>query len=611
MLVAETSDPLPLARSAPRPPTAAWWRGGRSAARASSSTTTSLEGSRGGGGGGGGGGDGSGTTACKVCVAHVQAELATYTPRAAQHRTRRSVGRGSGRSARARSARTTAALLQDSAMATASRGGGTRTQTARPPREGCGCKPSSSGQCCTSRACGCRKDSKGCEAGCACGGVKGVAPVCDCDEPKKLLYIAGEGDNKGRPFWGCPKPQDQRCENAFRWADRSGSCANPHTADGGGAGSSSGVGGGAGLFAPINLDSDDDDGGGGSGGGGRGGGRGGGGGASSTSAGKAKVGGASGRGGGGGGGRGGGRGGSGRGGGRRKKACEHGAACPFQHEHQHTSEYSHPSDAEHAPAPAPAFSGQGQRLGGGGGGGSSSSSAHGGGRGGQRLGGGGGGGGGGSGTACEVCGAHVPAGLATEMHRVQHERDGSLARHRSRQEEAAIRQQTDAEYEAALAADQQRDRDEEAAREAAELEQAIELSRQQEAEEVVRAAAAKKAADEAAAAAEAEARRVRLKRARDELADEPAAGTPGTTMLRVRLPNGTVLTRRFLVSATVGEVFAWLRGCAELEGLDEQWSLTLPTLGARPLEGGLLPTDESLQELDLCGATIFVQDDAA
>ena len=67
---------------------------------------------------------------------------------------------------------------------------------------------------------------------------------------------------------------------------------------------------------------------------------------------------------------------------------------------------------------------------------------------------------------------------------------------------------------------------------------------------------------------------------------------------------------RFPRSATCAEVYAWLRGCLELESLDDQWTLTLPAALAR-LEGGLQPTDETLEELDLCGATIFVQDEAA
>ena len=83
-------------------------------------------------------------------------------------------------------------------------------------------------------------------------------------------------------------------------------------------------------------------------------------------------------------------------------------------------------------------------------------------------------------------------------------------------------------------------------------------------------------------------------------------------MLRIRLPDGTTLTRRFLRTTTCAEVFAWLAACVELEALDDQWTLTLPAaLHARALDGGLLPTDETLEELDLCGVTLFVQDESA
>ena len=47
----------------------------------------------------------------------------------------------------------------------------------------------------------------------------------------------------------------------------------------------------------------------------------------------------------------------------------------------------------------------------------------------------------------------------------------------------------------------------------------------------------------------------------------------------------------------------------ELEALDDAWSLTLPALHAAPLDGGLLPTDETLAELGLRDTTLFVQDE--
>ena len=99
-----------------------------------------------------------------------------------------------------------------------------------------------------------------------------------------------------------------------------------------------------------------------------------------------------------------------------------------------------------------------------------------------------------------------------------------------------------------------------------------------------------------------------VKNERDELAEEPEPGAPGVTRLRVRLPDGTVVERRFALSATCAEVFLWLEALDELAPLSGGWSLIL-----RParVEGGLMPTDETLEELDLGGVTLFVQDDAA
>ena len=153
--------------------------------------------------------------------------------------------------------------------ATAARGGGTRTQTVRPKKDGCGCKPNAAGQCCATKSCGCAKENKGCGPDCGCGGTRGAAPMCDCNLPRKLCTVTNGGDNQGRKFWGCPQPQANRCEDiAFKWADNTGACANPLTAggaddDAGGAGPS----GGNGMFDPIDLDSDDEGGGGGRGGG--------------------------------------------------------------------------------------------------------------------------------------------------------------------------------------------------------------------------------------------------------------------------------------------------------------------------------------------------------
>ncbi|XP_046401854.1 DNA topoisomerase 3-alpha isoform X2 [Ischnura elegans] len=42
--------------------------------------------------------------------------------------------------------------------------------------------------------------------------------VCGCGEPARRLTVFKEGPNKGRQFFGCPKPRDQQC-GFFKWAD--------------------------------------------------------------------------------------------------------------------------------------------------------------------------------------------------------------------------------------------------------------------------------------------------------------------------------------------------------------------------------------------------------
>ena len=206
-------------------------------------------------------------------------------------------------------------------------------------------------------------------------------------------------------------------------------------------------------------------------------------------------------------------------------------------------------------------------------------------------------GGGGGVERCVVCGAPLRGGVASELHMAAHERSGELARLAERQAREIERQQKDAEYEAALQADQRRE-EEAAERQRREREAADAARRERE-----EAAKAKEAAERAE-----EERRNHRKRKREALAVEPEPGAPGVTRLRVRLPDGTVVERRFVLSATCAEVFLWLEGLDALAPLSGGWSLIL-----RPprVEGGIMPTDETLEELDLGGVTLFVQDDAA
>lgn len=197
---------------------------------------------------------------------------------------------------------------------------------------------------------------------------------------------------------------------------------------------------------------------------------------------------------------------------------------------------------------------------------------------------------------CEVCGTALGGGLiARELHMAKHERSGDLARlaeQRAREQERA---DLEADYQRALEEDQRKEAEEEARK----------RQEREAAEEAQKAAeAAERARVEAERAAE-QKRRAR-KRKRNELAEEPEAGMPGVTRLRVRLPDGTIVERRFLLSATCAEVFLWLEGLEELARICGQWSLI-----QRPaiVEGGLLPTEETLEELDLRGMTLLVQDD--
>ncbi|XP_028178062.1 DNA topoisomerase 3-alpha [Ostrinia furnacalis] len=46
--------------------------------------------------------------------------------------------------------------------------------------------------------------------------------MCNCGVPCKKVTVHKEGPNKGRPFYGCPKEYNARC-NFFQWADDGGS----------------------------------------------------------------------------------------------------------------------------------------------------------------------------------------------------------------------------------------------------------------------------------------------------------------------------------------------------------------------------------------------------
>ena len=443
-----------------------------------------------------------------------------------------------------------------------------------------------------------------------------MAPNCECNEPC-VLKVSNSSANPGRKFWVCAKARNEQCD-IFQWTE-GGCCANPLTAGGRPQGSNGGgQQGGAqhgGLFSPIDLDDDDSDGmaaGTSSGSGGAGGtnaGGGGGQGGGSRGRGRGTRGGRAGGSGGRAGGAPGGQGARGRGRGRKRKLCEYGASCPYLHEPQHTEEYAHDDDG--GPAPAPSFGGAGHVLGGG------APTAHHAGAG-QALGGGpstedGAFGGAGDGDVCVVCGRGLPtASLQRELHMAQHERTGELRAACERAQRRSEREAQEAAYQASLEADER------AEREAAE---AVRKQKQEAALQAAEAAAAEEAARKAEQmAAEARAlaekraaeREAARQRAAESLPQEPEPGASGTTTIKVRLPSGGVLVRRFRLSSPMLEVFQWLQSEAALARYAGAWLLVLPAAAAqRPIDGALMPTDETLEELGLEGTSLFVHDEDA
>jgi multidrug efflux pump subunit AcrA (membrane-fusion protein) len=188
----------------------------------------------------------------------------------------------------------------------------------------------------------------------------------------------------------------------------------------------------------------------------------------------------------------------------------------------------------------------------------------------------------------------------------KHERDGDTARWLEAQRRAAEREEQERAYNESLRADQEAERvaaeaEAEAAAEAR-LQEALRASRAAaEAEAERREAEARAAAERAAAE-----RRAAARRAAAGLAPEPAAGTPGTTCIRVRLPNGSSLTRRFAVHSMMRDLWSWLEDVeAAIEWTAEEgWTLAPPPSNA--IDGGLYPTEETLAELDLINVTLSV-----
>mmetsp|Transcript_4152 Transcript_4152/g.11418 ORF Transcript_4152/g.11418 Transcript_4152/m.11418 type:complete len:123 (+) Transcript_4152:322-690(+) len=107
----------------------------------------------------------------------------------------------------------------------------------------------------------------------------------------------------------------------------------------------------------------------------------------------------------------------------------------------------------------------------------------------------------------------------------------------------------------------------------------------------------------------AERQEARREAAEAELRPEPMVGASTTVTLRLVLPSGTSIVRRFKRDAPISQVFLWAESLEEVARLpdnnrgdgefakDEVWEL-VPPIGL-DIEGGLLPSEETLEELRL------------
>jgi len=160
---------------------------------------------------------------------------------------------------------------------------------------------------------------------------------------------------------------------------------------------------------------------------------------------------------------------------------------------------------------------------------------------------------------------------------------------RERTESTRLRREQDSEYEQALDADRKRD-------DAAAVQQKI------DAEE----AEALRLAEDLAAALElsqAQAKEASLKRKRDNLGPEPAAG-PGAARLRLQFPNGTKIDRRFQES----QPLQCVRDFIELH-LDESGvAISSYSLSTNYPRTEISAFDVSLKESNLSGKVLYIQD---
>ena len=131
--------------------------------------------------------------------------------------------------------------------------------------------------------------------------------------------------------------------------------------------------------------------------------------------------------------------------------------------------------------------------------------------------------------------------LTTAQHRHETVLTERRLREIEREEATALRNTQDTEYQQALEADRRRDQERQAALQAAETEAAAQAQAEQEEQQ-------------------------ELERAKQALRDEPAAGTPDTTMIRFKMAQGKTINRRFHADETIGGIKTYLRVyCTEHE----------------------------------------------
>ena len=165
------------------------------------------------------------------------------------------------------------------------------------------------------------------------------------------------------------------------------------------------------------------------------------------------------------------------------------------------------------------------------------------------------------------------------------ERAAQEQRERDRQ----LREEQDFEYQRSLEAD--REREQQAA-----AQRAAEQEAERQRLEAESAAAAALAAEEARKAEAAAAIERRRSEKRLSLPEEPAAGVEGTTLIRIRLPNGTTHQRRFYAADVLQIVQDWVDGLDSHDHLRYSLATTYPRR--------VLTSDEYLgQSLEALGLT--------